>query len=281
MEKEFSEAVKTTDIWSVDKYMALHWGWPYDIADEGGTSFGRSQVCDVYNLTKLSQKRYTQICGGVKKPMVMSEFNADGDVTGPYDQAKMIKEFTDMLKNDSEQGWFNGFTFYQFRDRGRLGLEIEDPNNRDVGIEQPALKTYKEIIHDEYFSPQIEQSDEISLPAKLRWGGSEDADGLAIPLHFENNPVFCEIYFEEPLNIMIEINGRWFYKSPKANCIDLMPAFFEKPFDSAKDLTMKIFAPPASGENDPAQGNDWDMNYYSEITKTPNVRIKYDPIIKG
>ena len=69
MEKEFAEAVRATDIWSVDKYMALHWGWPYDVAEPGGTSFGRSKVSDTYNLTKMSEKRYRELCGGVKKPM--------------------------------------------------------------------------------------------------------------------------------------------------------------------------------------------------------------------
>jgi hypothetical protein len=34
-EPEFTEAVRHTDIWSVDKYMALHWGWPYDVAERG------------------------------------------------------------------------------------------------------------------------------------------------------------------------------------------------------------------------------------------------------
>ena len=156
----------------------------------------------------------------------MSEFNADGDVTGPYDQAAMIREFCDMLKNDPEQGWFSGFTFYQFRDRGRLGLEIEDPNNPDVGIEQPALQTYKEIIHDDYFYPAVKQGAEIAT-------------------------------------------------------IDFMPAFFEKPLDGAADLTLKIFAPPASGENDPSQGEDWQTNYYTTINKLPNIRIRFAPIIEG
>ncbi len=279
MEREFSEAVKATDIWSVDKYMALHWGWPYDIAEEGGNSFGRSKVSDIYNLTKLSERRYREICGGVKKPMVMSEFNADGDVTGPYDQAEMIKEFCELLKNDSEQGWFNGFTFYQFRDRGRLGLEIEDPNNSDVGIPQPAMDTYKEIIHEDYFSPSMTRGAEAALPITLRWGGSEDSTGLSIHLEFEHNPVFCEVYFDEPLNLMMEINGKWFYKSPDAKCIDLMPAFFEKPLNGAASISLNIFAPPATGENDPSQGEDWQINYYTKITKMPKIRIKYAPII--
>ena len=71
-----------------------------------------------------------------------------------------------MLKNDKDQGWFNGFTFYQFRDRGRLGLEIEDPNNADCGIEQPVMQTYKEIIHDEYFYPEMKSEGDAQFPAQ-------------------------------------------------------------------------------------------------------------------
>ena len=283
MEKEFADAVRATDIWSVDKYMALHWGWPFDVADEGGNSFSRSKVADTYNLTKLSEKRYRELCGGEKKPMVMSEFNADGDVTGPYEQAEMVKEFCDMLKNDKDQGWFNGFTFYQFRDRGRLGLEIEDPNNADCGIEQPVMQTYKEIIHDEYFYPEMKSEGDAQFPAKLRWGGSEDAEGIEIPLHFEKNPTFCEITFEDEdadLNLMMEINGKWFYKAPHAKTIDFMSAFFEKPLDGEADMTLKIFAPPASGENVNDGSEDWMLNTYSTITKMPNIRIRFAPILK-
>lgn len=278
MEKEFSEAVKATDIWSVDKYMALHWGWPYDVAEVGGNSFGRSAVSEIYEKTKRSYLRFKEINGGKEKPMVMSEFNADGDVTGPYEQADMVQKFCDMLKADKDL-WLSGFTFYQFRDRGRLGLEIEDPNNPDVGIEQPEMKTYKEIIHDEFFYPAMEEKGEIQLPAKLRWGSSEDAEGIAIPLHFEKNPTFCEVTFDDDSNLMMEINGKWFYKSPKAKTIDLMSAFFEKPLDGETDLTLKIFAPPATGENDPSQGDDWQTNYYATLNKLPDIRIRFAPII--
>ena len=279
-EEEFKATIPSADIWSVDKYMALHWGWPYDVAVKGGSSHSRSSVRETYEKTKASFERYKFLNGGEGKPMVMSEFNADGDVTGAYDQAAMVKEFCDILVNEKAD-WFSGFTMYQFRDRGRLGLEIEDPNNADVGIEQPVLKTYKEIIHDEYFYPTIKQNAEITLPVTLRWGGSEDATGIAIPLHFDKSPVFCEATFDEPLNLMMEINGKWFYKSPEAKTIDFMPAFFEKPLDGAADLTLKIFAPPASGENDPSQGGDWQTNYYTTMTKLPDIRIRFAPIIEG
>ncbi len=280
MEKEFAQCIPEADIWSVDKYMALHWGWPFDVALKGGTSHSRSKVRDTYNLTKLSFERYKHLNGGVAKPMVMSEFNADGDVTGAYDQAMMVKEFCDIM-DEEKADWFSGFTFYQFRDRGRLGLEIQDPNNAEVGIPQPVMKTYKEIIHSERFLPVMEQNAEIELPVTLRWGGAEDADGLAIPMHFDSNPHFCELYFDEDDdgNYMIEINGRWFYRSPEVKCIDLMSAFYEKPLEGACDMTLKLFAPPASGENDPSQGDDWAENYYYTVKKMPKIRLEFEPVV--
>lgn len=280
-EAEFTEAVRATDIWSVDKYMALHWGWPYDIAEPGGTSHKRDSVAFTYDLTKRSYLRFKELCDGVEKPMVMSEFNADGDVTGPYDQAKMVREFCEMLKADPDK-WFSGFTFYQFRDDGRLGLEITDPNNAEVGIEQPVLSEYRDLIHEDFFSPSMTSGEEACFPMTLRWGSSEDADGVEIPLHFECNPHFAEVYFDEELldlNLMMELNGHWFYKAPGVKCIDMMSAFFKKPLEGSCDMTLKIFAPPATGENDPSQGEDWQTNYYTTLPKLPTVRLRFAPIV--
>lgn len=181
-----------------------------------------------------------------------------------------------MIKNEKAE-WFTGFTFYQFRDRGRLGLEIEDPNYQDCGIEQPVMKTYKEIIHDEWFMPEIKQKEEIKLPVKLRWGGSEDAEGIAIPIHFEKNPVFCEVTFDDDSNLMLEINGKWFYKSPKAKTVDLMSAFFEKPLNDKCDLTLKIFAPPANGLNDLSE-EDGLFNSYTTLVQLPDIRVRFEPV---
>lgn len=277
MEDIFAEASRAADIVSVDRYMALHWGWPYDVAEEGGTSFARHAVSKIYQLAKNSYERYTYVNNGVKKPMVLSEFNSDGDVTGPYDQAAMLKEFCEMLKKDDEK-WLSGFTMYQFRDRGRLGLEIEDPNNKSVGIAQPLLKQYQEILKDPYFQPVIEEKEQVMLPAKMRWGGSEDADGVAVDIKMEGNPEFFEINFEEELNIMMEINGKWFYKAPETKTVDLMPAFFESEIKEGQVLTLKMFAPPATGENDESQGDDWAVNYYTEMKKMPELRIRYEAV---
>lgn len=275
-EQEFAQTIPVADIWSVDKYMSLHWGWPYDVAERGGSTHKRDSVQATYDMTKASFERFKYLNGGVAKPMVMSEFNSDGDVTGAYEQAQMVKEFCDLLQKDNAK-WFSGFTFYQFRDRGRLGLEIEDPNYPDCGIEQPVLQTYKEIINSEWFMPKMTQGEEVTLPTTLRWGGSEDAEGLAIPIHFNSNPHFCEVTFDDDSNLMLEINGKWFYKSPKAKTIDLMSAFFEKPITSPCDLTLKIFAPPATGENDTST-EDGLYNTYTTITKLPTIRVRFEPV---
>ncbi len=274
-EEEFAEAVRCTDMWSIDKYFALHWGWPYDVAERGGSTHARGNIKEIYEYTKKSYNRFSELCGGVKKPMMMSELNADGDVTGPYEQAAMVKEFCDLLKRDNAT-WFTSFSMYQFRDRGRLGLEIEDPNNSEVGIAQPIMETYKEIIHDDYFLPEMTIGEEVKLPLSLRWGGAEDAEGIAIPIHFESNPHFFELTFEDDSNLMLEINGKWFYKSPKAKTIDMISAFFNKPLDGSCDLTLKIFAPPATGEND-ISTEDGLYNSYTTIEKLPKIRLRFEP----
>lgn len=275
-EEEFTEAVRCTDMWSIDKYFALHWGWPFDVAERGGTTHSRGNIREIYEYTKKSYERFSELCGGAKKPMMMSEVNADGDVVGPYEQAAMVKEFCDILKEENAT-WFTNFSMYQFRDRGRLGLEIEDPNNSEVGIAQPILETYKEIIHDEYFQPEMTIGAEIQLPLTLRWGGAEDAEGIAIPVHLESNPHFFELVFEDDSNLMMEINGTWFYKSPKAKTIDVMSAFFKKPVNGPCDMTLKIFAPPATGEND-ISTEDGLYNSYTTIEKLPKIRLRFEPI---
>lgn len=293
MEKEdaFLPAMEAADIVSVDRYLSLHWGWPNDIAEKGGTGFKSFGVRNVYALAKKSAERYDKICRK-HKPMVLSELNADGDVNGPYNQCKMVKNFCNMIKRDRDK-WLSGFTLYQFRDRGRLGLEIQDSNNENVGIEQPLMKTFKEIITVPYFTPVITDSRNIRLnkkgipsaPIKMRWGGSEDSEGIALTYEVKGTPLFCECYFEEDFtsaSLMLEVNGRWFYKAPETCFVDLMPAFFDAPKAKHDRITIRMFMTPSDGINDPSKGksfgknpkDDWDVNQYFEINTLPIVRIE-------
>ena len=279
MEDIFEDAIKKTDIFSIDRYMSLHWGWPYDVANSETKNYYREKVENIYRNGKRASKRFATVAGE-KRTMVLSEMNADGDVTGPYEQCDMLVEFCNMVKNDEEK-WLDAFTFYQFRDRGRLGLEWEDPNNQNVGIKLPLMDTFIDIINDEYFKSPIEIKEDTALPVTLRWGSTEDSDGIGIDVSVEDEPVFFEAYFEDEIadaNLLMEINNRWFYKAPGVKFIDFMPAFFGKKVKGS-NLTLKIFAPPATGENDSAQGDDWRENYYYTLTKLPKIRLEYKCVL--
>lgn len=277
-EKEYTKAYQEADIWSMDCYLALHYGWPFDVCEKGSDSYAVTPIETFYKRLELSAMRFKRINNGVSRPLVVSEFNTDGDVTGPMHQGESVKKFVERLKEGHAEEWFGGFTMYQFRDRGRLGLEIEDPNNKAVGIGQPLLKEYKEIMSDSFFLPRLEEQEEIHLPQTLRWGGAEDAEGISMDVLLEKTPEFFEIEFEEPLNLMIEMNGKWFYKAPETNRIDVMAAFFENPVKEKTMLKLRIFAPPAGGENDSSQGEDWWNNYYCCMNKLPKLRIRYEAV---
>ena len=124
--------------------------------------------------------------------------------------------------------------------------------------------------------PKMTESEEVSFPAPMRWGGSEDADGLAVPIEFEGNPEFCEMTVEQDIGLMVELNGKWFYKSPAVRTIDMMSAFFCKPLNGPAVLTMKIFAPPAEGLNKDDGQEDWLINYRTTLEKMPKMRIRYE-----
>ncbi|MCL1807391.1 MAG: hypothetical protein FWG31_06790 [Oscillospiraceae bacterium] len=283
-EDEFAEAIAATDIWSTDTYTALHWGWPFDIAEPDGKTHKRISNGETLRGFNYEYGRFMARSDNKSRPFVVSEFNADGDVTGPFEQAEQLKDFYRRLPDEAP--CITGVTFYQFRDRGRLGLEIEDPNNPDVGVAQPALEMYREVLNMEPYLPVMTQGEQCSFPARLRWGGSEDADGLAIPLTFENPPVFCEIQFEGEdigLNLMMEINGRWFYKKPGVQSIDLMPAFFPRksslppsPSENTQ-CVLRLFAPPGEGVNDPSQGEGWEVDWFTTVQAMPKLRIRYEP----
>ena len=287
-EDEFLEAYKCADIWSGDRYLALHYGWPFDVCECGGNSFSAHTLDSFYGGLKDTAARLRKVTGQ-EKPLVVSEFNLDGDVTGPREQMDAVNMFMDQLA-DEKPDWFRSFCLYQFRDRGRLGLEIEDPNNNSVGIEQPILKAYKEQIHRDYFLPGMEEKEEIEVmsdksatvePILLRWGGAEDADGAAFEMTLEKDPTFFEIHFEEELNLMIEVNGRWFYKAPGTSVVDCMSAFFAedaKKVEPGQKITVRMFATPEDGVNPETEREDWDVNYYTEMKCLPEFRVRYTPV---
>ncbi len=298
MEDIFLEAHKACDIWSGDHYLSLHFGWPVDIATKETSNYFCSGDNEVYERAKNTLHRLRKITGQ-DKPFFLSEMNGDGDVTGAFEQANMMNHFMNCLEKDKEK-WLSAFTLYQFRDDGRLGLEITDPNNSEVGIEQPILSVYKKQLHKSFFSQKItklsEPSCKIEFPVKLRWSNSEDAEGIELDLYLKKIPCYAELYFEDelvPLNLMIEFDGFWFYKASGVKFVDLMSRFYEKPckIKKGKAKKLRLFAPPQDGLNypyekkspsskefDSIENGEWMFNSYTTIPSLPKIRIEYEPV---
>ena len=274
-EDAFLPAYKAADIWSADSYPALHYGWPYDVAEVGGGSYKADNLREIYGLFEGTAKRLREITG-LMNPMSTAECNTDGDVTGPFHQGEAVVKFAEYFKDNNTSDWFDGISMYQFRDRGRLGLEIEDPNNNTVGIEQPVMADYKKLIQDPYFLPSMKRGGEVAFPAKLRWGGSDDAEGVEIPVNLERTPEFCEATFEEDASLMIEFGGKWFYKAKGVKTIDFMSLFFERRLNGPAIVPLRIFGTPVDGVNPKTDAPDWATNYYSELKSAPQLRIRYE-----
>jgi len=274
-EDAFLKAYQVADIWSADSYPALHYGWPYDIAEPGGGSYKCDNLGEIYGLFEATAKRLREVTGKTA-PMSTAECNTDGDVTGPFHQGEAVVRFAEYFKENSTSDWFDGISMYQFRDRGRLGLEMEDPNNKAVGIEQPVLADYAKLIRDPYFNPEMCRGEEIHFPVMLRWGGSEDADGIEYPVSFDRTPEFCEATFDEDVCLMIEFGGKWFYKAKGVKTIDLMSLFFDRKLNAPEVIPMRIFSTPPEGTNPDTGESDWAENYRSELHTEPSLRIRYE-----
>ena len=273
-EEAFRKAYEVADSWSADCYPALHYGWPYDVAEVGGGSYKCETVQENYRKFVKTYERLRKITGQ-DKFLATAECNTDGDVTGPFHQGEAVVQFARIFKRHRAENWFGGISMYQFRDRGRLGLEIEDPNNSGIGIEQPLLRAYRKILRDKYFMPEIRRGDETAFPVRLRWGGSEDADGIELDVKFKRRPEFCEVRFEKDACLMIEFGGKWYFKAPGVETIDLMDFFFDRPLVGRKTIPMRIFGTPATGKNPDTGAEDWNMNYYSVLQEAPVFRIRY------
>ncbi|MCR5213579.1 MAG: hypothetical protein K6E10_04125 [Eubacterium sp.] len=288
MEQEdaFINAFKKADVHSGDRYFSLHHGWPFDVCDTGDWTYTINDNEDSESYIELVKKtiaRLAEINDGKIKPFSASEFNADGDVTGPEFQGKPMLYFAKYIMEHGIEG-FSNFSLYQFRDRGRLGLEMEDPNCPEVGIEQPLMRDYKWVLKQDYFNPGIEKlenintKDEVNIP--MRWGGADDSEGILMKVKLEKKPVFFEMALPRDMNLMVSVNGRWFYKAPGIRMIDCMPAFFSQDAEALNtpgEIDVMVFAPPFDGENPVTDAEDWDLNYRTIMTSLPKLRVRYEP----
>jgi hypothetical protein len=261
-EKELSSLLDAADLWSTDKYVTLHWGWPFHGCEPGDRdkTYFLSDVGQIWKQTALIYKRFCQLTH--REPGIeMGEFNADGDVGGEIAQVDRVKAFY-MRVLKEKPDYLKAITFYQFRDRGRLGLERENPNNSALGVATPLVPLYKSLLQEPYFQPKVTWSKTQNL--KMEWRASDDSDGLGWKLALKKKPVFLELAFKKEANLMVKAGKRWFYKKSGVEWMDVTHAAAE--WGTKNPFPIVAFAPPKDGIN-PKGSN-------KIVTRMPKPRVR-------
>jgi len=115
-------ALNIADYWSIDKYVTLNYGWPFQEVTERSAMFFRKSVEQWWRLVEETYLKMIWHNHLVAKPLFINEFNSDSDVDGYEGQAMNIASVYNRLSK-GEFEWLAGITLYQFRDFGGLGLE--------------------------------------------------------------------------------------------------------------------------------------------------------------
>jgi hypothetical protein len=257
------------DIWSIDKYLSLHYGWPFNICEKGDIyksymRYGVPRIWDEMHFIYESFSKYT----GQKKPLEICEFNADGDVAGRRDQAALLTGFYRRVIKEKPK-FLKGITYYQFRDRGRLGLEQEDPNLPGVGIASDFFEDYRRILHEErHFAPKETWTPlGPRRPRVMSHRASDDADGIGWRVKVPRDASFFEIKLPKELNLLVRVGKGWFYKRPGTEWVDATGAARA----AGSRVEVVIFAPPGDGTN-PSSGRGFKSSIDTRLKTPPGVR---------
>jgi hypothetical protein len=259
---DLAPMLRHADIWSMDRYTALHWAWPFNVceADQENRTW---YAVGGERLWKEMHTIYEAFAAyaGTDKPLELGELNYDGDVPGgAAGQQRDLCGFYQRVI-DEKPKFLRGITFYQFRDRGRLGLEQEDPNDPSVGVPVPFLTDYRRLIQQAHYSPaETWTAMPADGPLRMSWRHAEDSDGLGWTLGLTGRPTFLEIRLPKALNGLLRVGQSWFYKKPGYEWVDATAAG-----DGARNLTVALFGPPADGG---AGGT-------VQLPSPPEFRIRY------
>lgn len=172
---ELQEALNVADYWSLDKYVALNWGWPYTHPEKSENFFNGS-VDTWWRLIEETYLLMIHANGGAMKPLFLHEFNSDADVVGERGQAAAITEvYRRILASDFP--WLEGICFYQYSDQGGLGLW--------KGVEgsyspTESLTAYAEILRG--YHPHIEYAEHIwpHQQFSFSWTSSSSIKGISL-----------------------------------------------------------------------------------------------------
>ncbi len=160
---ELAGAVRVADIIGLDRYLSLNYGWPSPWK-KNSTQYFNDNVDEWWSILKFCYKSIRD----VRKhdfPMTLPETNADAEVNGPYGQAKRIQQMYEMIRNEKEMH-IGAVTLYQFRDRGGLGLEKENPKTKKIAGTCPSISAYRKATSDPFYNPVI-KTDSLQLIMSL------------------------------------------------------------------------------------------------------------------
>ena len=266
-EKELAPILEAADVWSTDEYFTLHFRWPFAACEPGDLTTHKIVGVDgVWKQINGVHRRFAQLAAD-DKGLEIGELNADGNVGGEIYQLKLTETFYRRVLKE-KPGFLKGITYYQFRDRGRLGLEREDPNNSHNGLSTSFLNVYKELVQEPYFQPK-EFWSRLKDSLRMEWRTSEDSDGLGWKLPLKKRPIFLELLMDKGANLMIKSGQKWFYKKPGVEWVDLTQAAME--WGTSKPFPIVAFAPPADGMN-PGSASQ----VTTKLSHPPQVRLLYE-----
>jgi hypothetical protein len=266
-EKALSPILPVSDVWSTDKYLTLHYGWPRRGCEPGDLHRTYTLTLDreVWRQIEGVHRRFAEIAGK-DRGLEIGEFNADGDVGGEAYQARRTAAFYRKVLRDRPP-FLKGITYYQFRDRGRLGLEREDPNHPGNGLPTPFLAEYRKLLREPYFNPG-ESWSRLRGGLRMEWRSSDDSDGLGWRIPLKGRPLFLELLLEKEANLMVRAGHKWHYKKPGVEWLDVTGA--AAPWGPGRPFPIVLFAPPAEGVN-PRGESAVGM----KLTRPPRTRIHY------
>jgi len=243
-DEQLAPMFRIADLVSFDQYASLHYGWPDPQFDRANpTKFFKVPVDAWWRILLEFHDQICQVRGG-ETNVEIHEINEDANLVGDEEQARWTAQFyAEVLSR--RLPWLTNITFYQFRDRGGLGLEREDVEKPEVFQELPALAAYRAAIANEHFAYRVQPGIELSnlSPLTMEWRSSTDARGCECA--FDVPPRWSRVRVELPpdLHLLAEIGGQWFVKPCGESQIEVMAPQPETP------LAVRLFAPPADGRN--------------------------------
>ena len=254
---------RIADIVSFDQYASLHYGWPEpDFDPQHPTRCFRVTPERWWQLLESFHGHICRVRGG-ETNVEIHEVNEDADLAGDAGQARWLSRFYTEA-TERRYPWLTNITFYQFRDRGGLGLERESVERTEAYEALPALAAYGAAIRHNHFAFKVESGKPgvDGKPLECRWSSSTDAGGYEYFFDVPADARTAYLRLPPSSHLLVGINDLWQIK-PRG--IDALPLAAEL---HAERLLVRVFAPPADGRNNRAG------SFVSAMDSDPVIQLR-------